>query len=93
MAAEKGSILNLLYEEKMYKGKDKNGQPLINGVYSYEEGFDRLFSSKSLETYQTSYESVMAKTVGKYECAFVAPWISKYPGFLSMAVPKGSPYW
>ena len=91
--APEGSLYHNLYKEKIYLGEDGNGEVKMNGVFSMKEGLDRLLNSNGKETFYYGFEGIRtAMTVEKYRCKFVAPYISGFPKYLSMALPKGSPY-
>ena len=91
--APAGTLYHDLYKEKIYQGEKGNGDVKMNGVFSLHEGLDRLLNSNGKETYYSSLEAVRtAMTIEKYGCKFVAPYISNFPSYLSMALPKGSPY-
>ena len=92
--AKPPSIIHYLYKEKVHLGSDNNGDAILNGVRGMgKDGLDRLLESNGKETYYTDLDSINSlMNVEKYKCKFVAPWVSSFPNFLSMALPKESPY-
>lgn len=81
--AEPGTIFNLLFEKHL---KQDNG----NFVVEIQDGIVKMLEHKKAAFYYVT-ESIHSND--EYRCRVTAPFVSKYPSHLGMALKHESPYY